>query len=121
MTFPASPRRSLFVSIAFNVFLAFLALFSWLYNGLIGCSEGAGGSLGILKRDVNVTQFGKERTIFKLPKGLVVLDTHATGADYFEPYRFRIVVTSDNKDLVDYSSPEKAEKLNSNGNFYSAK
>jgi hypothetical protein len=46
--------------------------------------------------------FGSEKVLFTLPKGLVVRDASATGADWFEPHRFRIVVTSDAA-LVDYS------------------
>lgn len=47
--------------------------------------------------------FGSDKVLFTLPKGLIVRDASATGADWFEPYRFRIVVTSDNAALVDYS------------------
>lgn len=120
MTESKSTRRALFISILLNIFLVLAVIFSWFYNALIGCSEIANGKLGVLKRDVQVGLFDKEERIFTLPKGLAVLDTHATGMGYFEPYRFRIVITSDDKDLVDYSSEEKAKAFNPHGNYYSA-
>ncbi len=114
-------RKPLIFSILLNIILVFVALSSWVYFALMGCAETADGAMGVLKRDIEVVRFGEDQQVFRLPKGLVVQDAHATGAGYFEPYRFRIVVTSDDEGLVDYSSPEAASAANLHGNYYSAK
>lgn len=85
-------------SIVLNVFLSGLLL----YVVLQGCAEVANGKVGVLSQDIKVGVFGSDKVLFTLPKGLVVRDASATGADWFEPNRFRIVVTSDNAAFVDY-------------------
>jgi hypothetical protein len=71
---------------------------------LEGCAEIADGRVGLLKRDIEVGSFESGEPYFKLPAGIVVRDASATGADWFEPHRFRIVITSNDESLVDYSS-----------------
>ena len=72
-------------------------------SALEGCAEVADGRIGVLTRGVEVGSFRSGQFYFKLPAGIVVRDASATGADWFEPHRFRIVVTSDDESLVDYS------------------
>ena len=88
------------LSVVLNVVLAAAAL----YMGLTGCAEIANGRVGVLVRDLPVGRFGGSDAIFTLPRGLVVRDASATGADWFEPHRFRIVVTTEDTNLVDFSA-----------------
>ena len=90
---------ALICSLALNVCLGVFLL----YLTLEGCAEVADGRFGVLARDIDVGVFDTSEVLFALPKGLVVRDASATGADWFEPHRFRIVVTSDDANLVDYS------------------
>ena len=92
---------------------------AFLYQALNGCAEIANGRIGVLSKDIEVGYFGSDKTIFTLPKGLAVREASATGADWFEPYRFRIVVTSDTESLVDYSVNEKKLK-DQDSEYYSA-
>lgn len=72
-----------------------------------------------MAQETKIGFFDGDTTVFTLPKGLVVREASATGAGWFEPYRFRIVVTSDSESLVDYSINEK--KINGqNSEYYSA-
>lgn len=73
--------------------------------GLNGCAEVANGKLGVLRQELKVGPFGSDRTLFTLPKGLQVRDASASGAGWFEPHRFRLVITSENPGLVDYTTP----------------
>jgi len=102
------------VSILLNVILVFAVL----YLLLQGCAEVPNGRVGVLTRDIQVGRFDGTKTIFTLPRGLVVRDASASGADRFEPYRFRLVVTSDDNTLVDYS-PHAAD-LPGDSEYYSA-
>ena len=91
-------KLTLAVSLLLNI-----GLFAVLvYQTLNGCAEIKNGRIGVLKEDIEVGFFGSEKTILKLPKGLIVKEASATGAGWFEPYRFRIVITSNNENLVDY-------------------
>jgi hypothetical protein len=77
------------------------------------------GRAGTLNQDVEVGVFGSGEALFTLPKGLVVRGASASGAEWFEPYRFRIVVTADNERFVDYEVG--AEGLaGQDSEFYSA-
>lgn len=84
-----------------------------------GTGEIRNGEIGILKEDLQVGTFGEEGVIFTLPKGILVRDVQQTGAGWFENNRFRVVVTSDRDDLVDYdySVPEDTKQ---NSEIYSA-
>jgi hypothetical protein len=90
---------ALIFSLALNFILGGLLL----YVVLQGCAEVANGRIGILYQDIRIGLFSSNKVLFTLPKGLVVRDASATGAGWFEPNRFRIGVTSDNPELVDYS------------------
>lgn len=89
-----------------------------ILQGLNGCAEISDGKLGVLSKDIRVGIFDSDSAVLKLPKGLVVRDASARGAGYFEPHRFKIVVTSEDKSLVDYSVDTQAR--NPHGEFYSA-
>lgn len=97
--------KSLIFKIAFSIsiLLNVVLVCAIVYQTLNGCAEIANGRIGILAEDVEVGYFGGNTTVFKLPKGLVVREASATGVGWFEPYRFRIVVTSDNESIVNYS------------------
>ena len=78
-------------------------------KALMGCAEIANGRIGVLAQDIEVGYFGGNTTVFTLPKGLVVREASATGVDWFEPNRFRLVVTSERESLVDYSVKEEQQ------------
>lgn len=108
-------KITLIISGIFNVVL----ISALIYQALNGCAEIANGRIGVLSQDTKVGYFGGDKTVFTLPKGLVVREASATGAGWFEPIRFRIVVTSDNESLVDYSVSK--EQLDGQYNeYYSA-
>ena len=69
--------------------------------------------------DIELGRFGVKKKLFVLPKGLLVKDVSATGMDYFEPNRFKIIVTSEQDNLVDYTIDQKAASANY-GEYYSA-
>lgn len=62
---------------------------------------------GVLTQDITIADYGDDsKKIFKLPKGLTVIDFSPRGIatfGLFHPDRFSIVVTH-GSDLVDYSS-----------------
>jgi hypothetical protein len=110
-------KKTLLVVLVLSVLLNVGLAGSLIYVGLMGCAETPNGKLGVLTRDLAVGRFDGRETVFTLPKGLVVRDASATGADWFEPHRFRLVITSESDGLVDYSKPpEKAD----DGEYYSA-
>jgi len=86
---------------------------------LDGVPEIKDGRYGILKENIKIGRFGESSVIFSLPKGLMVRDSSASGMDRFEPNRFRIVITSDQKAYIDYSIDQKEAELKS-GEYYSA-
>ena len=104
----------LVISILINLVLGALLLF----KALDGCAEISDGKLGVLAKDTRVGIFGTDKAVLTLPRGLVVRDASATGADRFEPHRFKIVVTSEDRTLVDYA--HATETINPHGEFYSA-
>ncbi|EMO88442.1 hypothetical protein [Leptospira noguchii] len=91
-----------------------------LYVMVDGYPERQNGPLGVLKQDLIIGKFNQKVRLFRLPKGIVVRDASAVGADYFEPHRFKIIVTSNREDLVDYDIAEK-DLSDFNDEFYSAK
>jgi len=107
----------LIVSLLLNaVFI--VALFYTFTKVLDGCAEIADGRIGVLKKEIAVGFFNTKRKLFVLPKGLIVRDASAVGMDWFEPHRFRLVITSDSEDLVDYTVDPK--KLRQDSEYYSA-
>lgn len=106
---------ALVISVILNIGLAFLLF----WQVLDGCAEMSDGRVGVLGQDVEVGIFGSGETLFTLPEGLVVREASAVGAGWFEPYRFRIVVTANNERFVNYE-PTAEELAGQNGEFYSA-
>jgi len=106
---------ALVVSVFLNIGLAIL-LFLQLMDG---CAEMSDGRVGILNQDVEVGVFDSSETLFTLPEGLVVREASASGAGWFEPYRFRIVVTASNERFVNYE-PSTDELAEQDAEFYSA-
>ncbi len=86
---------------------------------LNGCAEIPNGRIGVLNQDVEAGYFDSDKAVFTLPKGLVVREASASGAGWFEPFRFRIVITSEGDDLVDYSKINEEPK-DQNSEYYSA-
>lgn len=104
--------------LATSLLLNVILVFAVLYLLLQGCAETPNGRIGVLTRDIHVGRFEGTETMFTLPRGLVVREASASSADWFEPYRFRLVVTSDDETLVDYS-PHPAD-LPGDSEYYSA-
>ena len=105
---------ALVLSVLLNIGLAvFIVL-----TVLDGCAETT-GRIGVLSRDMKVGTFDSNEVTFELPKGLVVREASAVGTDWFEPYRFRIVVTSEDSEFVNYDLqvPLEAEQTSE---YYSA-
>lgn len=103
------------VSIILN--LVFLAIILFLI--LRGSPEIKYGRYGVLRDNIEIGRFGEDEKIFALPKGLIVRDASAFGMDWFEPNRFRVVITSERKNLVDYSIDQEKAK-SEHGEYYSA-
>lgn len=106
------------ISLVLNIALLGVVIFGFI-KALEGCAEIPNGRIGVLKNDLEIGYFNNTTKIFTLPKGLVVKEASATGAGWFEPFRFRLVVTSDNNNLVDYSN-KKIEFLKNDSEYYSA-
>lgn len=106
---------ALVISVLLNIGLALL-LFWQLMDG---CAEMSDGRVGVLNQDVEVGVFDSSETLFTLPEGLVVREASASGAGWFEPYRFRIVVTANNERFVNYE-PTAEELAEQDAEFYSA-
>jgi len=106
---------ALVISVMLNIGLAYF-LFVQLMDG---CAEMTDGRVGVLNQDVEVGIFDTDEALFTLPKGLVVREASATGAGWFEPYRFRIVMTTNNARFVDYE-PDGKKLDGKNSEFYSA-
>ena len=111
--------KFLILALTISAFLNIVLFYLFAFQALEGCAEIANGRIGVLTKDTEVGYFDGNATVFTLPKGLVVREASASGAGWFEPKRFRIVVTSDSESLVDYSiNKEKLEGQNSE--YYSA-
>ena len=82
---------SLVISILTNLCLAFVAGYALLN----GWPESRYGKYGRLKKDINLGQIGENKTEVILPKGMIVKDSSASGMDYFEPHRFKLIITSE--------------------------
>lgn len=105
----------LVVSLVANFVLVAL-LFTKTMNG---CAEISNGRIGVITKDVKAGIFGTDGVVFTLPKGLVVRDASATGMDRFEPHRFRLIVTSEDPELVNYADLPM-QKPGGYGELYSA-
>lgn len=103
------------LSIVLNV--VFVAII--LYLILQGTPEIKHGRFGVLKENIDIGRFTQTKKIFSLPKGLIVRDVSASGMDWFEPNRFRVVITSEREHLVDYSIDQEKAK-SEHGEYYSA-
>lgn len=76
--------------------------------------------LGRLTRPVEVGAFGGSDVLFRLPADLTVRDASPTGLaaiGQFEPYRFSIIVTTDDPELVSYAVRD--EELRRDEEYYS--
>ncbi len=110
--------KSFFLPLSIVLNFVFIAIILLLV--LRGTPEVKYGRLGVLKENIEIGRFGESpQRIFSLPKGLIVRDASASGMDWFEPNRFRVVITSERNNLVDYSVDQEKAKLES-GEFYSA-
>lgn len=104
-------------SIAFNiVFILIFVAFLLPVLILEGSPEKQNGKLGVLRSDLQIGHLQGQNSLFTLPKGLVVRDASATGMGWFEPHRFKIIVTSGTEGLVNYDVNLKEEM----SEFYSA-
>ncbi len=112
-------RRTVLGLLALSLILNVALAAGWLVTALEGYAEMSNGRLGVLAREVPVGQFGGAEVLLTLPKGLAVREASASGMGWFEPYRFRLVVTSEDPDLVDYS-PKVLESIVQRSEFYSA-
>lgn len=112
-------KRLFWLFLIFSLLLNIVLASGLLLQTLNGCAEVADGRVGKLKETTIVGAFGGSDQLFTLPEGLVVRDASASGAGWFEPHRFKIVVTSDRSDLVDYDNSlnEMAEQ---DSEYYSA-
>jgi hypothetical protein len=106
---------ALVTSVLLNIGLAFLVLLQMMD----GRAEMSDGRVGILNQDVDVGIFGSGESLFTLPEGLVVREASASGASWFEPYRFRIVITANNERFVNYE-PTAEQLAEQEAEFYSA-
>jgi hypothetical protein len=102
-----------------SIFLNLILIVLLTYNVLNGYPEARFGKYGRLDKNIVLGRFGEKQKLFILPKGLLVKNVSATGMDYFEPNRFKAIVTSDQDDLVDYTIDQKAAE-SSHGEYYSA-
>ena len=107
------------VFLALSLLLNFVLAGGCIYLIVKGTPEINDGRYGVLKQSIEIGRFGETARILSLPKGLMVQDASSTGADWFEPHRFRIVVTSDRENLVDYSIDQNAAQAG-HGELYSA-
>jgi hypothetical protein len=107
-------RKAIFVvSITFNI----LVLTSWLLTLWLSPN----GQLGRLEQTLKIGYFAADSVLFIVPKGITVEDASPWGLSaigQFEPYRFAIIVTSDEAGLVNYSLPK--DSLSSSGILLSA-
>jgi len=77
--------------------------------------------IGRLEKDIEIGRFSSDSTIFRIPKGITVKNASQRGLNaigQFENERFQIVITSDDRDLVNYDLPK--DSLQIFQNLYSA-
>jgi hypothetical protein len=107
------------IILGISLLLNLILIFALAYNVLNGYPEARFGKYGRPNKNIELGRFGEEQKIFALPKGLLVKDVSASGVDYFEPNRFKIILTSDQDDLVDYTIDQKTAE-SKHGEYYSA-
>ena len=95
-----SSETKLGLSLLLNVVLALALLGAVAADCLEGQLEAKGGPMVVLKEDTPVHCFSKKRTLFTLPKGLVLQDVSAHGASIFEPHRYKLIITTDLREQV---------------------
>ena len=109
-TWKVMAKKNLFgVSIFFNI----LFVIGWLTSPT--------QKLGRLQKDIQVGFFTSDSVMFTLPKGMTVRNASQRGLGsigQFENERFEVVVTSDDKAMVDYNVP--VSELQPFGNLYSS-
>ena len=101
------------ISVLFNI----LFLIGWFFTWFNSPSY----ELGRLEKDIEIGYFSGDSTVFILPKGLTVRNASERGISaigQFENDRFQIIVTSDDRKMVNYDLPK--DSLNTFGNFYSS-
>ena len=94
-------RVSLILSLLLNIFLVGRAVFIQSFMPT--------DAIGELQQDIEVSSFETDTTLFKIPKGTIVKNASPRGIaamGQFENYRFTIIVTSDNPNLVNYNLPK---------------
>ena len=112
--------KNIILSISLILNVALVGVIGFCFVKMLeGCAEISNGRIGVLNQDVEVGYFNESKRVFTLPKGLVVKEASATGSGWFEPYRFRLVITSNNEHLVNYEDIE-LNKLPNDSEFYSA-
>jgi hypothetical protein len=112
MKWPKPRQILLFGSLLLNV-----ALLGWIGLDRFNAPS---GRLGRLEKDITAVSIAdRGRLPFRLPKGLTVRDESPRGlaaAGMFEPYRFAIVITTEDEKVVNYGIPEN--QLNQFGELY---
>jgi hypothetical protein len=96
MTHETKFGLSLTVNIGLGLVIVSLLLF-WHARGKL---EADRGPLVVLQRDTAVHCFSQRKTLFTLPKGLLLQDVSARGMDIFEPHRYKLVIPTDDSSLV---------------------
>ena len=77
--------------------------------------------LGRLEKDIRIGSFMGDSILFTMPKGLTVRNASQRGLNaigQFENERFQIVISSNDRKLINYDLP--SDSLAPNGNYYSA-
>ena len=103
---------ALVLSLLLNIYLGFDYLL-WKLNA-------PQDRRGILTKDVVVGNFMGKNILFKIPKGITVRDESPqflAAAGQFEPYRFSIVLTTQDEKVVNYSVQK--DSLNQFSEYYS--
>ncbi len=88
------------------ILLFFLSLLCNIYM-LVILANMPSYKIGVLLRDVNVTDFSNGNKVFKLPKGINVRDDSPRGiasAGLFGRNRFTFSIIESGHDFIDYSS-----------------
>lgn len=90
-------------------------IFNFIFIGCYGLKlyNNPSNKIGVLKREVKVYMGKEPQEQFIIPKGFVVRDASPRGfaaIGHFEPYHFQIIVTTEDRDLIDYNNLDKSRK-----------